>query len=128
MAKSLTPELAARFAEIALGHVEREYPNKLSIELSGPKDLRTPRELHPLFFGSYDWHSCVHAYWMLARLLRLFPDMAPATKIRALFDRQITKENVAGECEYLRPAGRARLRASLWLGVVAEAGRRSDAA
>ena len=74
------------------------------MDLSGPQDLRTPRELHPLFFGSYDWHSCVHAYWMLARLLHLYPDMAPASEIRALFDRQITTENVAGECAFLERA------------------------
>jgi hypothetical protein len=74
------------------------------MDLSGPQDLRTPRELHPLFFGSYDWHSCVHAYWMLARLLHLYPNMAPASDIRALFDRQITTENVAGECAFLERA------------------------
>jgi hypothetical protein len=99
--RPLTPDLAARFAEIALGHVTREYPSKLSLELSGPHDLRRPSELHPLFYGSYDWHSCVHAYWMLARLLQLYPDMAPAAQIRGLFDQQITRENVAGECAYL---------------------------
>jgi hypothetical protein len=115
MTKSLTPDLAARFASIALGHVTREYPNKLSLELSGPRDLRTPRELHPLFFGSYDWHSCVHAYWMLARLLQLYPDLVPAAEIRALFDRQITRENVAGECAYLRePAARGFERPYGW--------------
>ena len=99
---ALTEDVAARFARVALGHVLREYPNKLTHCLSGPQDARAPRELHPVFYGSFDWHSCVHAYWMLARLLRLFPDMAPAAKIRALFDSQIAEEKVAGECAYLR--------------------------
>ncbi len=53
---------------------------------AGPGDARTPRDLHPVFYGSFDWHSCVHGYWMLARLLRLFPAMAPASEIRTLFD------------------------------------------
>ncbi len=101
MTCALTEDVAARFAAVALGHVAREYPNKLSHSLSGPQDARTPRELHPLFYGSFDWHSCVHAYWMLARLLRLFPAMAPAAEIRTLFDRQINERNVAGECAYL---------------------------
>ena len=65
MTCALTEDVAARFAAVALGHVAREYPNKLSHSLSGPQDARTPRELHPLFYGSFDWHSCVHAYWML---------------------------------------------------------------
>jgi hypothetical protein len=48
-----------------LGHVRREYPNKPEHVLAGPGDARTPSVLHPVFYGSYDWHSCVHSYWML---------------------------------------------------------------
>jgi hypothetical protein len=98
---SLTRELAARFADIALGHVRREYPNKPDHVLAGPRDARTPRELHPLFYGSYDWHSCVHSYWMLARLARRFPDLAAAGAIRALFAEQFVPDKVAAECAYL---------------------------
>lgn len=98
---SLTPELAARFAGIALGHVRREYPNKPDHALAGPDDVRTPSALHPVFYGSYDWHSCVHAYWMLARLLRRFPDLPVADDIRALFDEQFVSDKVAAECAYL---------------------------
>ncbi len=82
----LTEQLAVRFARIALGHVGREYPNKPDHVLAGPQEARTPRELHPVFFGSYDWHSCVHSYWMLARLLRRYPASDAADAIRALFD------------------------------------------
>jgi hypothetical protein len=98
---SLTPELAAGFADIALGHVRREYPNKPDHVLAGPNDARTPRELHPIFYGSFDWHSCVHSYWMLARLLRRFPEIPAAGAIRALFEAQFTPEKVAAECAYL---------------------------
>ncbi len=101
MPHDLTESLAARFARIALGHVTREYPNKLAHGLTGPADARTPRDLHPIFYGSYDWHSCVHSYWMLAYLLRRFPDFAPAAEIRPLFDTSITAAAVAGECAYL---------------------------
>ncbi len=100
-AARLTEELALRFARIALGHVGREYPNKPDHTLAGPEDARTPRELHPIFYGSYDWHSCVHSYWMLARLLRRYPGFAAAADIRALFDAQLTPEKVAVECAYL---------------------------
>lgn len=97
----LTVELAERFARIALGHVGREYPNKPDHVLAGPQDARTPRELHPIFYGSYDWHSCVHSYWLLARVLRRFPEMAAAADIEALFDAQFAAEKVAAECAYL---------------------------
>ena len=97
----LTPDLAASFAAIALGHVAREYPNKLDHVLSGPDDARGPRDLHPIFFGSFDWHSCVHGYWLLATLLRREPCIPQAPAIRALFDDAFTAEKVAAEVAYL---------------------------
>jgi len=72
--------------------------------LAMPEDARTPHELHPVFFGSFDWHSCVHSYWMLACLLKRFPALESASEIRALFDRQLVPEKVAGECAYLAAA------------------------
>ena len=104
---TLTEAAASRFAATALGHVTREYPNKPGNVMAGPADARTPRALHPAFFGSFDWHSCVHATWMLARLLRLFPAMAPAAEIRALFDAQLTAASIAGECASFRHPGAA---------------------
>ncbi len=97
----LTSDIAARFAEIALGHVMREYPHKLDHVLTGDADALGPRALHPIFFGSFDWHSCVHGYWTLARLLRLYPKGAQSGNIRALFDALLTPERVAGELAYL---------------------------
>ncbi len=92
---------ARNFAAIALGHVTREYPNKLDHVLSGPADLRSPCTLHPIFYGSFDWHSCVHAYWLLARLLRRHPNLPQAEPIRRLFDTALTPDNVAVELAYL---------------------------
>ncbi|MGE3581988.1 MAG: DUF2891 family protein, partial [Hyphomonadaceae bacterium] len=64
----LSSELAAQFTQIALGHVEREYPNALQHIMADAEDRATsPRALHPIFYGSYDWHSCVHGYWTIAR-------------------------------------------------------------
>ncbi|MGU3420675.1 DUF2891 domain-containing protein [Methylobacterium sp. D54C] len=97
---TLTPDIAARFAAVALGHVGREYPNKPGHVLAGPADARTPAALHPAFHGSYDWHSCVHGTWLLARVLRLFPDGPQAPAIRARLDAQLTPATVAGECAY----------------------------
>jgi hypothetical protein len=91
--------------------------------LAGPQDVRSPRELHPVFYGSFDWHSCVHAYWMLARLLLLSPAMPPAAEIRALFDAQLTAEAVAVECAYLnRPEARGFERPYGWAWLLKLAG------
>jgi hypothetical protein len=105
MRLTLNEDTAARFAAIALGHVEREWPNRPDQTMAGPQHVRTPSELHPVFYGSYDWHSCVHGYWMLARLLRRFPAMAPANDIHALFSRKLTPEKIAVECAYLADPG-----------------------
>jgi len=106
---------AAGLARVALGHVSREYPNKPGHVLAGPEDALTPAALHPAFYGSFDWHSCVHSSWLLARLLRRFPRMEPATEIAALFDRQLTPETIAGECAYLaRPGTRGWERPYGW--------------
>ena len=97
----LTPAIASKFATLALSHVTREYPNKLEHVLAGPDDLRAPRELHPIFYGSFDWHSCVHGYWLLARLLRRRPGLTESAAIRTLFNAHITERNVALEVAYL---------------------------
>jgi hypothetical protein len=112
---SPSAETAARFAQAALGHVAREYPNKLDHVLASGADALGPRALHPIFFGSFDWHSCVHGYWTLATILRLHPDIAEAAAIRALFDDAFTPEKVAAEVAYLaRPESRGFERPYGW--------------
>jgi len=101
----LTAQLAERFAAIALDHVGREFPNKLDQVLTGAGDLRAPRALHPIFYGSFDWHSAVHSHWLLARVLRRFPDIPAAGAIRDWLDQAFSEGNVAGELAYLaRPS------------------------
>ncbi|MEP6619318.1 MAG: DUF2891 domain-containing protein [bacterium] len=98
---SLSPQVASAFAQLTFSHLEREYPNKLDHVLNEPDDVRSPRALHPIFFGSFDWHSCVHGYWLLATVLRTYPKLAEAPHIRVLFERQFTDANVAVELAYL---------------------------
>jgi len=112
---SLDAATAARFAEAALGHVTREYPNKLDHVLTGPADVQGPRALHPVFFGSFDWHSCVHGWWTLFTLLRLFPDLPQSVRIRSLADELFTPADVAAEAAYAsRPESRGFERPYGW--------------
>ena len=101
MKHQLTAQTATRFAEAALGHVTREYPHKLDHVMAGPEDVRSPRDLHPIFFGSFDWHSCVHGWWLLLTVRRLFPDLAESEEIGALAEEMLTPEKVAVELAYL---------------------------
>ena len=103
--RTLTPELADRFARIALGHVGREFPNKLDQVLAGAHDLASPRALHPIFYGSFDWHSAVHSHWLLARVVRRFPDLPANAQIVAWLDQAFTEANVGVELAFLgRPS------------------------
>ena len=98
---------AERFAELALKCVDLEYPNKISHSLTGDADVAPPRELTPIFFGCYDWHSAVHGHWLLVRLLRTFPQLPQAAKIRAMLATHFTAERAAAEAKYLAGPGRA---------------------
>jgi len=97
----LTPEFAGEMATIALGHVAREYPYALVHVVNDAGDVALPRVYHPIFYGSFDWHSCVHGHWLLARVLRLYPHLSECAAIRAHFDRSLTGDKVAGELAYL---------------------------
>ncbi|HVM23727.1 MAG TPA: DUF2891 domain-containing protein [Sphingomicrobium sp.] len=102
-------------ARIALGHVTKEYPHKLDHVLLGDEDALPPRVLHPVFFGSFDWHSCVHGWWTLLTLRRLFPEIAEAGAIGVLADETFTPAKVAAELAYLdRPMSRGFERPYGW--------------
>ncbi len=98
---SLTPTLAHRFARLALDCVNREYPNHILHLLNDDRDALPPRELTPVFFGCFDWHSAVHGHWTLLRLLKTFPDAAWATEAREVLNDHFTETRIAGELKYL---------------------------
>jgi len=107
--------MASRMARIALGHVAKEYPHKLDHVMTGPDDVRSPRDLHPIFFGSYDWHSCVHGWWTLLTLRRLFPDLPEANAIGELADSSFTAAKAGTELDYLKaPSSRGFERPYGW--------------
>ncbi len=96
--------LASRFARTALANIALEYPNKQDHVIAGPADVQPSRTLHPAFHGSFDWHSCVHMHWLLARVLRLHPALPERSAIEALFDRNLAPAPIAGELAYLQRA------------------------
>lgn len=82
-----------QLAELALACVEREYPNKIDHLLFDAGDVKSPRALHPAFYGCLDWHSAVHGHWLLARLR--VPEAA------RVFDAHFTDDNLRVEAAYL---------------------------
>ena len=115
----LDAELASHMASIALGHVAKEYPHKLDHAMGGDEDVQSPRALHPVFFGSYDWHSCVHGWWTLLTVRRLFPHIAEAEAIFELAESSFTSEKIEVERAYLdRPLSRGFERPYGWAWVL----------
>lgn len=94
-------EEASRLSQLPLKSLQREYPNKIAHVLADESDVGSPQELHPAFYGSFDWHSSVHGHWMLVRLLKLFPNLPKTAEIRRVLDENLTAENLSREADYL---------------------------
>jgi hypothetical protein len=92
---------APQLAATALRTVRTEFPNGLRVDYAAPGDApHRPRDRHPAFYGSYDWHSAVEMHWVLARLLRVAPTRVPAAEIRAVFDEHWTPAAIAAEVAF----------------------------
>ncbi len=102
----LTRAEASHFAGLALRCIRQEYPNKPDHVMNSASEILSPRALHPAFYGCFDWHSSVHGHWMLVRLLRRFPDLAEAPKMRAALNANLSAENIQVESAYLRQGNR----------------------
>ena len=94
------------YLRLAAANIGRQYPNAPATVVNGPADALTPRELHPAFYGSYDWHSCVHQHWLVTRLLRLFPDLPSGDEARDVVRRTLTPMNIWSEIAYLQGPNR----------------------
>lgn len=98
----LTVDEANRLAELPLNCIGTEYPNKLNQTLGNAGEAGEPSELHPAFYGCFDWHSSVHGHWMLIRLLKEFPGLEKGDLIRSRLAENITPENILKEVEYFQ--------------------------
>ena len=97
----LTQDIASHFAGLTLSHLGKQYPYKMDFVWNGPEDAQIPAHFHPIFHGSFDWHSCVHGWWQVMRLARLYPDMPVAAEVRARADAMLVPDKVAGELAFL---------------------------
>jgi hypothetical protein len=104
--ESSEPEVS-RFAQLALECVHQEYPNKISHVLSGDQDIGSPRELTPVFYGCFDWHSSVHGHWLLTRLLRLYPQAEFSSLAETALNESFQADKVALEVTYVNHPQRA---------------------
>ena len=96
----LNLEQANLLAQLPLHCMNTEYPNKLNQTIGDASDLKSPKELHPAFYGCFDWHSAVHGHWSLVSLLKNFPNLENSDKIKHKLLKNISEENIEQELVY----------------------------
>lgn len=99
--QELTLEQANRLASLPIKCLQQEYPNKLNQLLLDSTEVKSPKELHPAFYGCFDWHSSVHGHWSLVYLLKHFPKLENREEIIKKLNVNLSKENIQEEINYL---------------------------
>lgn len=84
----------------AFNCIDQEYPNKLNQVLGDASYLKEPSELHPAFYGCFDWHSSVHGHWTLLNIIKEIPDFDKREAILKKLQTNISKENILKEVLY----------------------------
>ncbi len=97
----LTEAGATKLALLPLKCIEQEFPNKTNHTSYKDSDhVLLPKQLHPAFYGCFDWHSSVHGHWMLIKILKQFPGLPEAGAIRKALNRTITIDYIQQEVNY----------------------------
>ncbi|MFO7889475.1 MAG: DUF2891 domain-containing protein [bacterium] len=102
----LSQENAYDFSQLALKCIQKEYPYKLGHVINSPEDIHIPKDMHPSFYGCFDWHSAVHGHWMLVKILKMYPDISNAKQIREAIDVNLRAENISQEVKYFQQQNR----------------------
>jgi len=96
-----TKEIAAGLAALPLHCIVREFPNKTGHTSDSSTDhVLLPHEIHPSFYGCFDWHSSVHGHWMLVKILKSFPGIAGKENIIATLSGSFQPEKLKEEADY----------------------------
>ena len=100
LGQRLTDQQVENFTRLTIENIHKQYPNKTGDVQAGPEAIKSPKELHPAFYGCFDWHSSVHGHWMLVRLLKEYPDHSIADEIRRNVAMNLTEDKLAAEFDY----------------------------
>lgn len=99
--KSVNEDIYQKLSEFPLKCIEQEYPNKTGHIIHDSTDVQyTPKQLHPSFYGCFDWHSSVHGHWLLVRLLKVAPNLENKDVIVEILNRSFDEKNIQEEANY----------------------------
>ncbi len=93
--------IANNLSKLPLKCLQKEYPNKLNQLLNDSSELLSPIQLHPAFYGCFDWHSSVHGHWSLVFLLNKFPSLENRKEIIQKLEVNLSTANIQSEIDYL---------------------------
>jgi hypothetical protein len=106
-AMSASADVLDRCVAWAVAGIPREAPHCFPLVTTGPVSFIRARDLTPVFYGCYDWHSAVHSHWSLLRCLRTRPDAVWAADVIALLNQQLTADGLAAEARFFAAPERA---------------------
>jgi len=127
---TFTLDMANELYRLAFDCIDREYPNKPGGVLGDGSYIMSPREMHPAFYGCFDWHSSVHGHWTLVTILSEFPDFEMRDSIILKLKNNITRDALLAEAEFFNDEHNRTFQRTYgwaWLLKLAEALREWDA-
>lgn len=96
-----TDEIATKLAEKPLKCISQEFPNKTAHIINNAEEaVLLPSQLHPAFYGCFDWHSSVHGHWMLLKILKTKPNLPESAEIVKVLNESFQKEKLQQEALY----------------------------
>jgi Protein of unknown function (DUF2891). len=99
--QSISEQTAIRLARLPLRCINSEFPNKTSHTADSVTDaVLLPSQLHPSFYGCFDWHSSVHGHWLLVRVLKEFPGISIRDSIIEILSNSFRPEKIKDEAAY----------------------------
>ncbi|MDQ4044632.1 MAG: DUF2891 domain-containing protein [Chloroflexota bacterium] len=113
--RALLERHANDWLHVGIENLHREFPHKPNLIIAAPGPYRTHRERNPVFFGSFDWHSCVEMYWTMVRIMKLVPGLPNESAAREAIETLLTEEGTAQELATFRdPSARGMERPYGW--------------
>lgn len=96
----LTEAVASDFVDLSLHCVDRPYPYKIGYRFPSEGWVKPHYEVHPSFYGCWDWHSAVHGHWAMVKVLKMFPEISVKDSIRQKLRLNLTQENLEAEYNF----------------------------
>jgi hypothetical protein len=94
---TLTAPGASHLATLPLKCIDQQFPHNPWYIMLDTTFVTKPINLHPSFYGCFDWHSSVHGHWLLVSLLKQYPTLPEADSIKRILKAHLSAANMQKE-------------------------------